>query len=130
MLLEHIGTRKSGFVFQTSCGTPFYVTHVLTRGLHPVLAELGEAKTGFHAFRRFRVTHLRKQVIPEDLLRFWIGHGDKTVTDGYSKLKYDLEFRRDVANTIPLGFELPAGKPALSAAFVPNVPGQKFCRRQ
>jgi hypothetical protein len=64
------------------------------------------------------VTHLRRQRVPEDLLRFWIGHADKSVTDGYSKLKDDLAFRREVANAIPLGYEMPAEKPA----FVPYVP--------
>jgi hypothetical protein len=35
---------------------------------------MGHEKCGFHAFRRFRFTNLRKQGVPEDLLRFWIGH--------------------------------------------------------
>jgi type I restriction enzyme M protein len=38
---------------------------------------LGREKAGFHAFRRYRVTHLRKNRGPEDLLRLWIGHADR-----------------------------------------------------
>ena len=71
-------------------------------------------KLGFHAFRRFRVTHLRKNMVPEDLIKFWIGHAPKTVTDEYSKVKNDVEFRKDVAEKIGLGFEL--------AQMFPDVP--------
>ncbi len=63
-------------------------------------------KTGFHSFRRFRVTHLRKQGTPEDLLRFWIGHGDKTVTDRYAKLSEDVAFRKTQAERVGIGFNL------------------------
>jgi len=45
-----------------------------------ILEEMGREKCGFHAFRRYRVTHLRTQRVPEDLLRFWIGHADGSVT--------------------------------------------------
>jgi hypothetical protein len=66
---------------------------------------------GFHSFRRYRVTHLRKKRVPEDLLRFWIGHADKSVTDGYSKVKEDVEFRQLCAANVGLGFEIPAAEP-------------------
>src|SRR2546430_170018 len=32
---------------------------------------MGGEKCGFHAFRRFRITHLRKQRVMEVLLRIW-----------------------------------------------------------
>ena len=57
--------------------------------------------------RRFRATWLRKQGALEDLIKFWLGHADKSVTDGYSKLKEDVEFRRDQAEKIGTGFALP-----------------------
>jgi integrase len=59
---------------------------------------------GFHAFRRFRTTWLRKQRAPEDLIRFWLGHADGSVTDGYSKLKDDAEERRRVCEQVGAGF--------------------------
>jgi integrase len=61
---------------------------------------------GFHSFRRFRTTWLRKNRAPEDLVRFWLGHSDKTVTDGYSKLSEDVEYRREVAENVGVGFDL------------------------
>jgi hypothetical protein len=49
-----------------------------------------------------------KNRVPEDLIRFWIGHADKSVTDGYSKVKEDVSFRMVCAENAGLGFELPS----------------------
>jgi hypothetical protein len=43
-------------------------------------------------------------------LRFWIGHADRSVTDGYSKVKEDVAFRQSCAANVGLGFELPSEK--------------------
>jgi integrase len=80
----------------------------LRLSLHPILEELKQPKSGAHAFRRFRTTWLRKQNAPEDLIRFWLGHANKSVTDGYSKLKEDVMFRKKIAEQVGIGFELPA----------------------
>ena len=52
------------------------------------------------------MTHLRKNLVPEDLVKFWIGHAPQTVTDVYSKVKDDVSFRRKVAEKVGLGFEI------------------------
>jgi hypothetical protein len=44
-----------------------------------------------------------KQKTPEDLLRFWIGHGDKTLTDRYAKLAEDVSFRKAIAEQVGSG---------------------------
>lgn len=106
MLAGFIGDRTSGFIFRAANGNALAQSNVLRRSLHPILAQLGREKCGFHSFRRFRVTHLRKQGVPEDLLRFWVGHGDKTVTDRYAKLRQDTEFRKAVAERAGIGFSL------------------------
>ncbi len=106
ILKEHIGVRQPGFLFQTASGRPLSQSNVRKRSLCPILESMGREKCGFHAFRRFRVTHLRKMRVPEDLLRFWIGHADKSVTDGYSKIKEDRIFRNVCAEETGLGFEL------------------------
>ena len=63
---------------------------------------------GFHAFRRFRTAHLRKNRAPWDLEKFWLGHANRGVTDKYSEqLKEDVEWRKDVAEKTGLGFTLP-----------------------
>jgi hypothetical protein len=61
-------------------------------------------KAGFHAMRRFRTTLLRKQRAPEDPIKFWLGHAEQSVTDGYSKLDEDLDFRKKVSEEIGTGF--------------------------
>jgi integrase len=106
-LQEHLGKRRSGFVFQTSAGTPFGRSNVLRRSLHVILTATGKAKCGFHAFRRYRITHLRKLRVPEDLIQFWVGHAPASITDGYSRLKEDTEFRQLIAEQAGLGYKLP-----------------------
>jgi integrase len=86
---------------------PLHQSNLLRRSLHPILKTIGVEKTGFHAFRRFRTTWLRKQHVPEDIIRFWLGHASSEVTDRYSKLSEDVEFRRSVAASAGLGFEFP-----------------------
>jgi hypothetical protein len=77
----------------------------------PILEKLGQPKAGAHAFRRFPATWLRMQRTPEDLIGFWLGHANKTITDGYSLLKEDSQFRREIAEQVNIGFEIPASEP-------------------
>ena len=70
-LKRFIGSRVSGFLFRSTSGTPLSGTNVLRRHFHPILKKIGwndpktnDKKTGFHAFRRFRVTWLRKRRAP------------------------------------------------------------------
>jgi integrase len=110
MLKRFIGNRTSGFLFSSKNGLPLLQSNVLRLSLHPSLSELGQPNSGGHAFRRFRTTWLRKQHAPEDLIRFWLGHANRSVTDVYSKLKEDVAFRKKVAEQVGIGFELPAEK--------------------
>jgi len=106
MLRQFIGDRKSGFLFQNRAGKFLCQTNTLRRSLHPVLKEVGAVKGGFHAFRRFRVTQLRRMHTPGDLIQFWLGHAKQTVTDVYSKLDEDVEFRKEWAEKAGLGFKI------------------------
>ncbi|HUO25185.1 MAG TPA: tyrosine-type recombinase/integrase [Candidatus Aquilonibacter sp.] len=107
-LSSTIAGRNSGFVFTSESGGPLCQANLLRRSLHGVLKKIGRDKCGFHSFRRFRVTHLRKVRVPEDLIRFWIGHADRSVTDGYSKVREDVEYRHFTAEQAGLGFDPPA----------------------
>ena len=107
LLKQFVGDRQSGLIFSNRAGGPLSQTNVIRRSLHPILEELGVEKTGFHAMRRFRATWLRKQRTPEDLIRFWLGHAKSSMTDGYSKLADDIEYRREVAENIGTGFTVP-----------------------
>ena len=59
-------------------------SNVLRRSLHKILQKMGREKCGFRAFRRFRITHLRKQRVMEVLLRIWVGHSTEGITDKYT----------------------------------------------
>jgi hypothetical protein len=49
------------------------------------------------------------QGFPRDLEHYWIGHAPRHVSDQYSALKEDVEFREVWAEKVGLGFELPTG---------------------
>ena len=118
MLKKFVGEKKSGLLFSTKGGKPLHQSNILRRTLHPILAELQQPRTGFHAFRRFRVTHLRFQCAPEDLIRFWVGHANASITDSYSKLQSDVAFRKEVVERVGIGFKLSEK----ITPIVPNVP--------
>jgi integrase len=107
LLKAFVSDRPPGLVFTNRLGKPLSQTNLLRRSLHPILAELGVKRAGFHGMRRYRATWLRKQRAPEDLIRYWLGHAKESVTDDYSKVTEDLGFRLDEAEKIGLGFVLP-----------------------
>jgi integrase len=106
LVREHVGIRKEGFVFQNSLGGPLSQTNVVRRSFHPLLKRLGIEKQGFHGFRRFRCTWLRRNQVSEDLVKYWLGHAPQDVTDRYSKLSEDENFRHTVSEKVALGFQL------------------------
>ncbi len=99
MLLDYLGGRKNGLVFQSKIGTPLRPGNVLKRQLHPILRKLNIPLGGklSHAFRHGRVTVLRKRGIPHDLQQLWIGHSTLEMTDRYSHTDQELEYRRGYA---------------------------------
>ena len=88
-----------GYMFATSQGRSLQQRNVL-RVLHEV------RPVGFHAFRGFRLTWLRRNGTPRDLERYWMGHAAEEVGDLYSKLKDDVAFRQEWAERVGLGLEL------------------------
>ena len=100
---------RTGLLFPTSTGRAHNHSNVRNRMLYPVLKKMGVAQTGFHGFRRFRATHLRKQQAPESLIKSWLGHSAKSsVTDLYDRSQADAKYRKQIAEHVGIGFELPA----------------------
>jgi integrase len=100
-LREFVGDRKSGWLFQSDTGRPLLQTNIIRDSLGKLNVE------GFHTFRRFRTAQLRKTRVPWDLEKFWLGHANKDVTDKYAEqLKDDVEYRREWAEKVGLGFDL------------------------
>ena len=100
-LKEFTDGRTSGFLFQSDSGLPLLQSNIIRDSLSKRRVE------GFHTFRRFRTSQLRKSRVPWDLEKFWIGHANKDVTDKYAEqLKDDVEYRREWAEKVSLGFEV------------------------
>jgi hypothetical protein len=70
---------------------------------YPTKASLA-LRAGASAESSFRHYEPRKH--SEDLIRLWIGHSNKSVTDGYVKVSDDEEFRNASAAKAGLGFQL------------------------
>lgn len=91
---------ESDFLFAGSAGNPLRIRTVYDMGDRVGIP-------GFHSLRRQRVTHLRTCKIPEDIIKFWIGHSSKDITDRYSKMSQNIEARKKYAVEAGLGFQLP-----------------------
>ena len=107
MLKEYIGTRTSGLLFCTSTGAQLLQANTLQDSLHPILKKLQHVKGGFNIFRRFRITELKKSDCPDALQHFWSGHAPTHVSERYTKLLQDREYRLEWAEKIGMGFDLP-----------------------
>jgi integrase len=91
----------NGLLFATRNGTPHLSGNVEKRRLR------GHTEKGFHAFRRFRNTHLREMNALPDLIVFWMGHSAKgSMTEVYSKLSTNLKARQAEAERVGLGFKI------------------------
>lgn len=116
---------KSGLILHTDNNTPYLYGNLADDWLDPSLDKHGlyEEGLGWHGFRRFRNTWLRKQRVQEDMRKLWLGHKPGKSVDGesvdmgevYSALKEDLPARLAEADRVGYGFVLPS-------EVVPNVP--------
>jgi integrase len=98
-VLRDYTANKTGLLFATRDGKTLSQRNVL-RSLHAA-----GATCGFHAFRRFRAETLRRERVPEDLVRFWLGHASASVTDTYANgLREDLAWQQEWAGRAGLGF--------------------------
>jgi integrase len=97
---ESKGIKVGDYLFQARRDGPMHVNTA-----RHWLADHGIP--GFHAFRRFRITRLRECAVPEDILRFWVGHSGQSITDTYSKLGECDDLRKEWATRAELGFVLP-----------------------
>jgi integrase len=106
-------------IFPNRIGKPLNPSNLRNRVIHPLLETKGLPIGGTHIFRRFRMTWLRENSVPTDIERFWLGHANRTVGDDYSMLKKNVKFRKEIADRIGVGFELPD---SVLSSVVPNVP--------
>jgi integrase len=98
-----IRSRKMGtgcdFLFPSRNGTP-----QLPRNLLRNLSEYTDS--AFHAFRRFRESHLSEMSCNHDIKIYWMGHRAESMSELYSKLKEKVEVRQKEAERVGVGFDL------------------------
>jgi len=110
ILRNFIGTRKSGFLFQTANRTMLDPGNIARDSLSPILKEMGRNETGtrFNVFRRFREAVLQRSEARQILIDYWMGHSNPSMGDRYGKqLVEDVEYRQEQAKKVGLGFDLP-----------------------
>jgi integrase len=61
---------------------------------------------GFHAFRRFRFTVLRKAGVPDNLIKQWLGHSQNLIDHYAAQLQHDVAYQREWCDKAGLGFDL------------------------
>jgi hypothetical protein len=62
---------------------------------------------GLHSFRRYRETHLQLAGNPQGVTDFWIGHGKKSISYPYMKVKNETAKRTELCVKAGLGFTFP-----------------------
>jgi integrase len=110
MVRNFIGSRKSGFLFETSEGTMLSPRNITRDSLHPILKKMGRYTAGsaFNIFRRFREAVLLKSDARDLLINFWMGHSDAEMRTRYGKqLIEDVAWRQEWAEKAGIGFSLP-----------------------
>jgi integrase len=92
LLLRHVGTRSTGKLFDVTIDES-----------RRVFERLGIQS---HRLRHWRYTHLQLNAVPQAILNFWIGHSMPGMARIYGHLAEITEKRREIANSIGVGFSL------------------------
>ena len=95
LLRDYLNGRRTGRVFQTSRGTPLVNGTVNVEQLRPLLKRLKIPHGTLHSFRHARVSHLRRQGVPDPLIKKWVGHSSLRMTDAYTH--FDAEYEQKIA---------------------------------
>src|SRR5260370_3911253 len=105
LVKEYIGSRKNGFLFETSGGLPMSPRNITRDSLHPILKEMGRESAGFHTFRLFRESVLPMSSVRTLLIDYWMGHANGEMSGRYCKqLLENVMWRQECAANGRLGY--------------------------
>jgi integrase len=131
MLDEYIGDRKEGFLFQTENGKMLSPETLFRDGFKTILKKMGRTGVRFHAFRRFRESVLLASDARQILIDYWMGHENPDMSTRYGKqLVQDVKYRKQWAEKVGLGFELPQlseSESEVSCATCATNPVEEVC---
>lgn len=115
MLDDYIGDREEGFLFETVNGKMLSPETLFRDGFKTIFRKMGRTGVRFHAFRRFRESVLLASDTRQILIDYWMGHENPDMSTRYGKqLVEDVKYRKQWAEKVGLGFELPlASEPEL-----------------
>ena len=115
MLDDYIGDREEGFLFETVNGKMLSPETLFRDGFKTIFRKMGRTGVRFHAFRRFRESVLLASDSRQILIDYWMGHENPDMSTRYGKqLVEDVKYRKQWAEKVGLGFELPlASEPEL-----------------
>jgi hypothetical protein len=109
LLKSFLGNRTKGYIFPNVSSKPIHPSNFLRREFHKLLKKAGIPNCGFHGFRRYRNTYLRNVAgCPEGLLKYWLTHSGRDMSDLYDKVREDPQFRKAQARKMGVGFKVPA----------------------
>lgn len=109
LLSEFVGNRREGFLFCSAKGKPLSPRNIARDSLHPAFLALKQPTAGFHCFRRFRESVLQMSDAWNLLIDYWMGHENRDMGTRYAKqLIENIEWRREWAEKVGLGFKLPS----------------------
>jgi integrase len=131
MLDEYIGDRKEGFLFQTENGKMLSPETLFRDGFKTILKKMGRTGVRFHAFRRFRESVLLASDARQILIDYWMGHENPDMSTRCGKqLVQDVKYRKQWAEKVGLGFELPQlseSESEVSCATCATNPVEEVC---
>lgn len=111
LMMDFIGNRKSGFLFESANGLPLSPRNITRDSLHPILKKMGRESAGFHPFRRFRESILQRSEARTLLIDYWMGHANGEMSGRYGKqLLENVVWRQECAARVGLGFTLSVPK--------------------
>jgi hypothetical protein len=100
-------------------------------GFKTILKGMGRSKVRFNAFRRFRESVLLASDARQILIDYWMGHENPDMSTRYGKqLVEDVKYRKQWAEKVGLGFELPQlseSEPSVSCATCATNSGEADC---
>lgn len=89
MLLEYLGGRKTGRVFESRSGGPLVSSEINRKFLKPLCKRLGIPVGTMHAFRHGRASQMQAARLPGDFVTSQIGHSSLKITSLYTHFEHE-----------------------------------------
>jgi hypothetical protein len=111
LMKDFIGSRKSGFRFESANGLPLSPRNMTPDSLHPILKKMGRESAGFDPFRQSRESVLQRSEGRTLLIDYWMGHANPEMSGRSGKqLLENVVWPQECAAKVGPGFALSVPK--------------------